>query len=253
MVVTGSGCVNIDCTVCNPCIQCPDRVIHVGLIYQPTFLPEMLFLDQKIIMHNVFSRLFFLQDAISLEMIRQNHDRLIPHSTDPSTLIDRVVFIDSTWQQCHQIITVSTSTPLSFILPSFEYNLEIFWILQSYDARALKGTESFISKHLFKTPWRCSNTMATIADKVRVTGDPQLHSPPRRNTVMCAAHITGTMKQKPDKVLTWLLFSSFNINSCFLFCNNNPFFKDEKLKELQRVKLEKAVTHFWRQANNFFV
>lgn len=63
---------------------------------------------------------------------------------------------------------------------------------------------------------------------------------------MCAAHITGMPEQKPDKMLTGQLLSSLNINSCFLFGNKNSFLKDEKLKELQRVKLEKAVTHFWR-------
>ena len=31
------------------------------------------------------------------------------------------------------------------------------------------------------------------------------------------------------------------------------FFKNKKLKELQRVKLEKAVTHFWRWANSNFI
>lgn len=84
---------------------------------------------------SVFSRIVLIfQDAITLEMIRQNHDRLIPHSTDTSTFIHRVVFIDSTWQQCHQIITVSTfmTTPfilmLRFHIPVFKCNFAMFWI-----------------------------------------------------------------------------------------------------------------------------
>lgn len=84
---------------------------------------------------SVFSRIVLIfQDAITLEMIRQNHDRLIPHSTDTSTLIHRVVFIDSTWQQCHQIITVSTFMTMPFILmlrfhtPVFKCNFTMFWI-----------------------------------------------------------------------------------------------------------------------------
>ena len=49
------------------------------------------------------------QDAVSLKMIRQDLDRQEKELSDANkaALFDRVVFIDSTWQQCHQIITVS--------------------------------------------------------------------------------------------------------------------------------------------------
>ena len=52
------------------------------------------------------------QDAVTLEMIRQNHDRQTSQSSDASAVLHRVVFIDSTWQQCHRIITVSISHTL---------------------------------------------------------------------------------------------------------------------------------------------
>ncbi|RMX56343.1 hypothetical protein pdam_00004462, partial [Pocillopora damicornis] len=45
------------------------------------------------------------QDAVTLEKIRLNQDRQNPDSSDAGALLHRVVFIDSTWQQCHQIIT----------------------------------------------------------------------------------------------------------------------------------------------------
>lgn len=49
------------------------------------------------------------QDAVSLKMIGQDLDQQAKELSDPNktALFDRVVFIDSTWQQCHQIITVS--------------------------------------------------------------------------------------------------------------------------------------------------
>ena len=49
------------------------------------------------------------QDAVSLKMICQDLDRQEKELSDANktAVFDRVVFIDSTWQQCHQIITVS--------------------------------------------------------------------------------------------------------------------------------------------------
>ena len=49
------------------------------------------------------------QDAVSLKMIRQDLDLQEKELSDANktAVFDRVVFIDSTWQQCHQIITVS--------------------------------------------------------------------------------------------------------------------------------------------------
>lgn len=46
-----------------------------------------------------------LQDAINLRGISENHSPDVN-----SAALDRVVFIDSTWQQCHQIINVSTKS-----------------------------------------------------------------------------------------------------------------------------------------------
>ncbi|CAH3025969.1 unnamed protein product [Porites evermanni] len=47
------------------------------------------------------------EDAVSLKMIGQDLDQQAKELSDPNktALFDRVVFIDSTWQQCHQIIT----------------------------------------------------------------------------------------------------------------------------------------------------
>ena len=112
-------------------------------------------------------------------------------------------------------------------------------------ARQTKGiTHGGLSER--GTTW--SRTLAGKVACKQETHSCTLLCPSRR--IMCAAYITGMLEQKPDKMLTGQLLSSLNINSCFLFCNKNSFFKDKKLKELQRVKLEKAVTHFWRWANS---
>lgn len=81
-------------TATHACILAPDEVT----IYSYPEVPKFQEKEKVIIV-------FPSEDAVTLEMIRQNHGRLIPHSTDGSTLIERVVFIDSTWQQCHQIVT----------------------------------------------------------------------------------------------------------------------------------------------------
>ena len=49
-----------------------------------------------------------LQDAVSLKTLGQSHKHDTPQSLDNnSDLVNRVVFIDSTWSQCQKIITVS--------------------------------------------------------------------------------------------------------------------------------------------------
>ncbi|CAH3197108.1 unnamed protein product, partial [Porites evermanni] len=47
------------------------------------------------------------EDAFSLKMIGQDLDQQAKELSDANktALFERVVFIDSTWQQCHQIIT----------------------------------------------------------------------------------------------------------------------------------------------------
>ena len=49
-----------------------------------------------------------LQDAVILKTLGQSHKHDTPQSLDNnSDLVNRVVFIDSTWSQCQKIITVS--------------------------------------------------------------------------------------------------------------------------------------------------
>ena len=86
--------------------------------------------------------------------------------------------------------------------------------------------------------------MVTLADKVKQ----ETHSYTLHQGELCVQLTSQECwnKRQTRIMLTGQLLSSLNINSCFLFGNKNSFFKDEKLKELQRVKLEKAVTHFWR-------
>ena len=73
------------------------------------------------------------QDAITLKMISQNHDRLtVLQSSDNNSaaVFDRVVFIDSTWQQCHQIITVSTADTAIInlkLINNLNVTLSILW------------------------------------------------------------------------------------------------------------------------------
>ncbi|XP_078375696.1 tRNA-uridine aminocarboxypropyltransferase 1-like isoform X2 [Oculina patagonica] len=81
-------------TATHACILAPGEVT----IYNYPEVPKFQEKEKVIIV-------FPSEDAITLEMIRQNHDRQTQHLADTSAVLHRVVFIDSTWQQCHRIIT----------------------------------------------------------------------------------------------------------------------------------------------------
>ncbi|CAH3131095.1 unnamed protein product [Pocillopora meandrina] len=81
-------------TATHACILAPGNVSIHNFPEVPDFQEK-----EKVII------VFPAEDAVTLEKIRLNQDRQNPDSSDAGALLHRVVFIDSTWQQCHQIIT----------------------------------------------------------------------------------------------------------------------------------------------------
>ncbi|XP_068715956.1 tRNA-uridine aminocarboxypropyltransferase 1-like [Montipora capricornis] len=86
-------------TATHACILAPDDVTIYGYPAVPEFKDQ----SKAIVV-------FPAEDAVSLKTIGETHHNntctdSIQSPDSDSSLFDRVVFIDSTWQQCHKIVT----------------------------------------------------------------------------------------------------------------------------------------------------
>ena len=89
------------CFLYSPFVDHPKHILFIIIPFSNSDNKNILENSLEVISVSTF------QDAVTLEKIRLKHDKQTADPSDAGALLHRVVFIDSTWQQSHPIITVS--------------------------------------------------------------------------------------------------------------------------------------------------